>query len=186
MHQKTRYNIGLAQKKGVEIEIIDKDFSKYFKKFYELMDNTARRNKFGLHGKDYYQNIFKVCEERGNAFLAIAEYDGKIIIINFVFCFGNVANFVFGGSADEYKNLMPSYLTHWEGIKEAKKRGLKFYNFGGYAENDKVYKGWEHLSIFKRKFGGAVFEYGNSYDAIFQPLWYYLYMVKKMLSSIIK
>ena len=191
MHPKNRYNIRLAENKGVVIEIIENNFvplrgisrreKKYFDIFYELLNQTAKRNKFNLHPKIYYQNIFKTLNP-DNAFLAVAKYGDKILAVNLILLFGETAYFVFGGSSDEYKNLMAPHLTHWQGIIEAKNRGYKFYNFGGIdAGGDRQH--WEGISRFKKGFGGRLLEYSDSYDLILKPFWYRLYNIRKKLQS---
>ncbi|MEK7578438.1 MAG: peptidoglycan bridge formation glycyltransferase FemA/FemB family protein [Patescibacteria group bacterium] len=177
MHPKNRYNIRLAENKGVAVEIIENNFEKYFEDFYSLMERTAKRNNFKLHPKVYYKNILENCEKNKNAFLSLAKYDGKILAINLVLLFGETAFFVFGGSSGEYKNLMFSHLAQWESIKEAKRRGFGIYNFGGIDGN--CGKKLEGVSMFKRRFGGKLIEYSDSYDLIIRPIWYWLYNFKK-------
>jgi len=179
MHPKTRYGIRLAENRGVKIEIIKTDFQKYFSYFYNLMKKTAERNKFNLHPEIYYKNVFINCEENKNAFLAIANYNDKILAINLVLLFGNTAYFLFGGSSDEHKNLMFSHLTQWEAIKEAKKRGFEIYNFGG-VDFDGIYETFGGVSFFKKRFGGELLKHSDSYDLILKPFWYFLYNLRKM------
>ena len=57
MPPKNRYNIRLAENKGVAIEIIENNFEKYFEDFYNLIERTAKRNNFKLHPEIYYKNI---------------------------------------------------------------------------------------------------------------------------------
>ena len=178
MHPKNRYNIRLAENKGVVIEIIENNFEKYFEDFYGLMKKTARRNNFKLHPEVYYKNIFETCKKNNNAFLVLAKYDDKILAINLILLFGETAYFVFGGSSDEYKNLMAPHLSHWQGIIEAKNRGYKFYNFGAVSSGSS-YKEFEGISIFKKRFGGQPLEYSDSYDLILKPIWYQLYNLRK-------
>lgn len=180
MHPKTRYNIGLAKRKGIKIEIISGNFEKYFDDFYKLLEETTKRDNFNLHPKTYYQNIFSRCGEDKNAFLSVAKYDGKILAINLILLFGNAACFLFGGSSSEHKNLMFSHLAQWEAIKEAKKRRFSIYNFGG-VDNNGNYKALGGVSIFKKRFGGELLEYSDSYDLILKPFWYYLYNLMKLL-----
>lgn len=181
MRQKNRYNIRLAENKGVAIEIIENNFDKYFEDFYSLMERTAKRNDFKLHSEFYYKNILENCEENKNAFLALAKYDDKILALNLILLFGETAYFVFGGSSDEYKNLMAPHLSHWQGIIEAKNRGYKFYNFGGVSSGDEYdeYKDWEGISRFKKGFGGQLLEYSDSYDLVIKSFWYRLYNLRK-------
>lgn len=176
MHPKSRYNINLATRKGVKIEIINEDFKKYFDDFYKLLNETARRDNFNLHHKIYYQNIFTNCAENRNAFLAIAKYNGNILAINIILLFGSAAYFILGGSSGEHKNFMFSYLAQWEAMKEAKKRGFKIYNFGAVDR-----EGFEGISRFKKGFGGELLKHSDSYDLVLKPFWYYLYNLRKWL-----
>jgi len=183
MHPKNRYNIRLAENKGVVIEIIENNFEKYFEDFYSLMERTAKRNSFKLHPKVYYKNIFENCEKNNNAFLVLAKYDDKILAINLILLFGETAYFVFGGSSDEYKNLMAPHLSHWQGIIEAKNRGYKFYNFGAVSSGSS-YKEFEGISRFKKGFGGRLLEYSDSYDLVLKSLWYRLYNLRKWVLNL--
>ncbi|MDP3004525.1 MAG: peptidoglycan bridge formation glycyltransferase FemA/FemB family protein, partial [Candidatus Azambacteria bacterium] len=167
-------------------EIIENNFEKYFEDFYSLMERTAKRNDFKLHPEVYYKNILGNCEENKNTFLVLAKYDDKILAINLILLFGETAYFVFGGSSDEYKNLMAPHLSHWRGIIEAKNRGYKFYNFGGISSGDEhdEYKDWEGISRFKKGFGGRLLEYSDSYDLAIKPFWHWLYILRKNFSFI--
>lgn len=186
IHPKNRYNIRLAEKRGVEIEIIGQDFKKYFDDFYRLLRETAKRDNFNLHPKNYYQNIFEILTTN-NAFLVLAKLNNKILTINLILLFGETAYFVFGGSSDEYKNLMAPHLSHWQGIIEAKNRGCKFYNFGGVGPSTSLkvnnYDQFEGISRFKKRFGGELLEYSDSYDLILKRLWYFLYNLRKIILS---
>lgn len=173
MHPKTRYGIRLAGNKGVKVEIIKTGFQKYFSDFLDLMQKTAYRNNFSLHPEVYYKNIFENCEENKSAFLAIASYNDKIIAINLILLHSETAYFIFGASSDELKNLMAPHLLHWKIIIEVKKIGYKIYNFGAVGEE------FEGISRFKKRFGGSLLEYPDSYDLILKPFWYLLYNLRK-------
>lgn len=177
MHPKNRYNIRLAEKRGIKIEIIKNNFEKYFEEFYVLLKETAKRDNFGLHPRNYYQNIFKTLDSE-NTFLTVAKYEGKTLLINLVLLYGKTSYFIFGGSSGSLKNLMFSHLAHWESIKEAKKRGINFYNFGG-VDKDRERESYEGISVFKKKFGGEIFEYSDSYDLVLIPFLYFLYNLHK-------
>ncbi len=182
MHPKTRYNINLAQRKGIGIEIVNSDFTRYFDDFYKLLKETAKRDKFSLHPKVYYQNILKTLSAE-NAFLAMAKYNGKTLAINLILFFGETAHFVYGGSSDEYKSLRAPHLAHWKGILEAKRQNYKFYNFGAVDGNFSAQggpaSGWEGISRFKKGFGGQLLKYSDSYDIVVKPFWYFLYNLRK-------
>jgi len=183
MHEKTRYSVRLAGRKGITTEIVSSDFVRYFSVFYELMFGTAKRNGFSLHIKSYYENIFQNLQPN-NAYLSVARYKEEILAIDLIICYGQVANYVFGGSSDEHRNLMPTYLAQWAAICHAKKTGNLFYNFGGIASG-KIYKGWDGLTIFKKKFGGREVVHSEFFDVVAQPFWYSLYNIRKLIKKYI-
>lgn len=183
MHKKHSYNIRLSEKKGVEIEIIKNSFSRYAEDFYGLLQETSRRGNFGLHSKNYYERILEASDEYQNAFLVLARRQEKILVANLIIVFGQTAYFIFGGSSYEHQNLMPSHLAHWKGIKEAKQRGLKIYNFGGIAEDFKSQPGWEGLTVFKQRFGGRIVKYGEAFDLTTRPVWHRLYSIQRGLRA---
>lgn len=182
MHQKTRYNIGLARRKGVEVEITD-NLMGFFDKFIVLSRATAERDKFKLHPEKYYKVIFENCQKQKNGFLSIAKYRDNILAMILIVNFGKTAMYLFGASSNEERNMMAPYLAQWEGILEAKKRGMKIYNFGGYKGPENFYQSYERLSTFKERFGGRMLEYDEYYDLIINPIWYKLYYLRKKLRA---
>ena len=62
MHQKTRYNIRLAERKGVQIT---KGNINDFAEFWRLMKMTSERDTFRLHNQEHYQNLLKPISESG-------------------------------------------------------------------------------------------------------------------------
>ncbi len=182
MHPKTKYNINLATRKGVKVEIIKDNFEQYFEDFYRLMEETAKRDHFNLHQKIYYQNIFQTLNPN-NAFLAVARYDDTILLVNLILLYGKTAYFIFGGSSDNLKNLMFSHLAQWESIREAKRLAFDFYNFGGVGHHSS-YETYGGISVFKKRFGGEIFEHSDSYDIVLNQFWYYLYNIRKWLLNL--
>lgn len=182
MNEKTRYSIRLAERRGITTEIITKDFEKYFEIFYELMSITAKRDGFNLHNKTYYQKIFQNLTS-GGAFLIVAKYQEKILVIKLIIRYGKIANDVFSGSSNEYRNLRPTYLAQWKGICHAKKLGDNFCSFGG-VSSGKIYKNWDGLTVFKKQFGGKEITHSDFFDVVIKPFWYHLYNFRKYLKKI--
>lgn len=183
MHEKTRYSIRLAERKEITVEIITKDFEKYFEISYELMAGTAKRNGFSLHHKNYYKNIFQNLSET-NSYLSIARHGQKVLAVDLIIVFGKIANYVFGGSSNEERNRMPTYLAQWKAICYAKRLNCTHYNFGGIATRNKIYNGWDGLTIFKKKFGGEEIAHSAFFDVVVSPFWYHLYNFRKRIKKI--
>jgi len=183
MHEKTRYSIRLAERKEIAAEIILEDFEKYFEIFYELILQTAKRNGFSIHQKNYYEGIFQNLHKT-NAYLSVAKHGQKILAIDLIIVFGKIANYVFGGSSNEERNRMPTYLAQWKAICHAKKLNCDFYNFGGITTENKIYKGWDGLTLFKKKFGGKEITHSDFFDVVVNPFWYHLYNFRKCIKKI--
>ena len=184
MHEKTRYSIRLSERKDIKVEIINKDFQKYFDNFYELMNVTAKRNGFSIHDKQYYQIIFNDLPKIQNSFLSVASFYGKVLAIDLVIPFGGIANYVFGASSNEERNRMPAYLAQWKAIIESKRIGCTHYNFGAITDEKMSKSGWEGITAFKKKFGGEEVIHSVFYDHIEQTFWYNLYNFRKIIKRI--
>ncbi|MEK7553031.1 MAG: peptidoglycan bridge formation glycyltransferase FemA/FemB family protein [Patescibacteria group bacterium] len=185
MQKGARYSVRTAVRKGVILETVATDFEKYFPVFYELLLNTAERNGFSLHHKTYYQNIFKNLRP-DNAYLTVAKYKEKILVIKLVIRYGQVASCIFSGSSNEHRDRRPTYLAQWSAICQAKKLGHNFYNFGGVSSSTRIYQGWDGLTSFKKNFGGYEMVHSDFYDVVANPIWYHLYNLGKFIKNLIK
>ena len=166
MHQKTRYNIRLAEKKGVTVcpgENSEEDF----KEFWRLMSLTGERDGFRLHSFSHYR---KLLEADKNIKLFFATYQGKNIAAGLFCFFGSRATYLHGASDNEARSLMAPYLLQWELIKYAKKNGYQHYDFYGISEEK-----WPGVTRFKLGFGGFTKDYPGTHDFIFRPGIYHFY-----------
>lgn len=174
MHYKTRYNIGLAEKKGIKIE----RNKEYFEKFWELLRQTTKRDGFKPHPKEYYRKMLEI----PGVELFVAEFPAngaskhKVIAANIVVFFEKTAIYLHGASDYEHRNLMAPHLLQWEQINEAKKRSCIEYDFWGIDE-----KKWPGVTRFKNSFGGQEISYPGAYDLVFKPVWYKIYKLAKKL-----
>ena len=184
MNENARYSVRLAKRKEIKIEIVTSGFEQYFQPFYELMLSTSIRNGFSLHDKEYYKNIFKDLKSE-NAYLSIASLGEKILVIDLIIQYGQIANYVFGGSSNEHRNFAPTYLAIWTAICQAKRNGNSYFNFGGISTG-KIYKGWDGLTAHKKKFGGFEVVHSNFFDIVVRHSWYYLYNAIKVFKKIVK
>ncbi len=179
MKPKGRYSIRLAGRKGVKAKIIDSEFEKHFPAFYEIFKETAERNNFKLHPRKYYQNIFRSLK-KDFAYLSVAEADKEILSAELIILYNKTANYVYGGSRNKKRNLMPTYLSHWQAILEAKRRDCLYYNFGGISEGEK----WQGITVFKKKFGGEEINHSDFYDIVLNKLIYRAYISRKLIKLI--
>src|SRR5512145_940144 len=79
MKQKTRYNIRLAEKKGVIVRTWDD-----LESFHKMMLFTGGRDGFGVHSLEYYQRAYALLQPKQMGELLVAEYQGKPLAALFV------------------------------------------------------------------------------------------------------
>lgn len=176
MHQKTRYNIGLAQRRKVAIEIIDQPDKNNIETFWQLLSQTAKRDEFKLHAKEYYQKMLDVLAKEGLIKLFVAKYKNQIIAANIISFFGPTATYLHGASDYNFRRLMAPYLLQWQAILKAKAMGFKNYDFWGIDE-----KKWPGITRFKKGFDHREITYDGAYDLVFRPAWYRLYAFAKKI-----
>ncbi len=191
MHEKTRYNIRLAEKRGVEVRSSDID------NFYNLLKQTAKRDKIKIFGKEYYQKIIncfinelQITNYGLRITLLMAEYENMSIAGILVLKFGDTTTYLHGGSSNKHRDKMPSYALQWAGIKWAKEQGCQWYDFWGVAKVEidakpEDYAGdrWAGITRFKLGFlnkkNGLVKEYPSAKDLVLNNFWYNLYRIGK-------
>ena len=203
MKPKTRYNIRLAKKKGVNIGywILDienqESFKKSFEKFWKLVEETSRRDKFSSHNKNYYWKMLKslngaedsISTYHLQAKLYLAEYKDSTIAANIVLSFGNFCVYLHGASSNEHRNAMAPYLLQWRQILDAKKTGCKAYDFWGIdsskfkIQNSKS-NSWSGITRFKKGFGGKERNYIGAYNLIFNWKKYYAYKIFRKIRGL--
>lgn len=129
MKPKTRYNIRLAEKKGVKI-IVSKE-EKYQARFVELVRETALRAGIRPHPENHYRKMLASLGE--TAQLYNAEYEGEVLAANLMIFSGDGAIYLHGGSGNAHRNVMAPFLLQWRAMQDAKEKGCRWYDFGGAA-----------------------------------------------------
>jgi len=205
MSQKTRYNIKLAEKRGVIVKTISNDkfqmtnqcqnpndkTNKYLDEFLRLVKATAKRKGINFHAEDYYRKMVETIPENMLK-LYVAEYQNKIIAANLVVFYGDAATYLHGATDDEYRNVMAPHLLQWQAILDAKEACLKFYDFGGIKTQDTRYKiqdtnSWAGITKFKLGFSPNTkpIEFLGSYDIIINPWKYAVYRMLQKIKSML-
>lgn len=176
MKSKTRYNIGIAKKKGVVV-IKDKQ-EKFVDEFLKLTLQMAKRQGIVTHPQEHYRKMIESLPEEMLK-VYVAEFEGKIIAANLVLFFNETAIYLHGASGNLHRNLMAPFLLQWQAILDAKERGCKYYDFGGVKTNfsNRSGKNWEGITSFKLGFSPQTkpVEFPGSYDIILNSRAYSLY-----------
>ncbi len=164
MEKTHRYLIRRCEKDGVKVEKSTSQTA--LEQFNKIHDETAKRHNFHRFSKDYIEKEFKTFASHDEA-MVISGFlpDGRIDSSAIILFFGNMAAYRHGASLNLDNKLSTSYLVQWEAIKEAKRRGIKWYNFWGVipakARKNHPFYGITH---FKKGFGGAQLDLVRCHD----------------------
>ncbi len=168
-HPKTRYNIRLAKRKG--IEIVEDNSNKAFEKYIQLTRETVERQGFYAHTEKYHRLMWRglhkkmlLRKEEPIARLFTAKYKGEIITTWILFVWHDFLYYPFGASTDKLKNVMANNLMMWEAILYGKKLGLTTFDLWGREPG----KGFTR---FKEGYGPKVIEFIGTWDLITNPLY---------------
>jgi peptidoglycan pentaglycine glycine transferase (the first glycine) len=182
MKQKTRYNIRLAERKGVRVRAGDEaDLDA----FYGLMERTSERDGFGIHSKAYYEAVHRLFVSSGHGQLLLADYDGQLLAGLVVLAHGDTAIYMYGASSDEERQRMPTYLLQWKAMRWAMEHGCRVYDLWGVPDEDEdtLEAGFTERSDglwgvyrFKRGFGGHLVRTTGAWDLVYAPLRYWAYL----------
>ncbi len=174
MKPKTRYNVRLAEKKGVTVRVgVVDDLPMLYKMYAE----TSVRDGFVIRDEEYYLTVWKLFMQSGqpSAIPLIAEVDGEPVAAIFLFMFGGRAYYVYGMSRSAHREKMPTYLLQWDAIKRVKAADCAAYDLWGapdvFDESDSMWGVYR----FKEGLGGEVVRTLGAYDFAPNKIFYKLY-----------
>lgn len=174
MHQKTRYNIKVAQKKGVNIEISDDEQA--LKTYLKLYFDTTRRQAYFGHNEIYHTKVWETFSKTDQIKFIIASYNNTPLTAWMLLIFKDTLYYPYGGSSHLHRDAMASNLVAWEAIKLGKKIGLeKFDMWGALGPDADPKNSWFGFHKFKMGYGGKLVEYLGSFDIVENPALYYAF-----------
>ncbi|CAN5669275.1 peptidoglycan bridge formation glycyltransferase FemA/FemB family protein [soil metagenome] len=181
MHQKTRYSVRLAMRKGVAVETFEGLDEPAYQIFYRLLSETSNRNEFGIHHEDYYRDFLHAFGT--NALMLIARVDGEPAAGLIGAAFGEEAIYMYGGSSVENRAHGAAFLLQFEAMRWARDKGMKRYDLWGIPMRDPELQAekdaqvpatrgddWRGLHRFKTGFGGNIVEYPGALERVYWPL----------------
>jgi lipid II:glycine glycyltransferase (peptidoglycan interpeptide bridge formation enzyme) len=184
MKQKWRYNIRLAERKGVSVRAGGLDD---LPAIQHLMDVTGERDGFGVHNAAYHRRATQLLVPTGLMTWLLAEHEGALLAAIAVFALGRTAYYMWGASSDEGRNVMPNHAVQWAAMRWARGKGCTAYDLWGIpdevGENPEAYaepETWGQGGLwgvyrFKQGFGGRVVRYTGAWDLPLSRPGYALY-----------
>lgn len=171
---KTRYNIRLAQKKGVVVNEDNSDIA--FNAYLNLLDETTKRQGFFAHERIYHQKMWHHLRQNDTAHLLTATYEEKIVVAWILFLHNNTLYYPYGASTQKHKEVMASNLMLWEAIRFGKKHSAKDFDLWGTPGlNPKPSDPYYGFHRFKIGYHPTLIEFAGSFDLVLQPLLYRLF-----------
>lgn len=180
---KTRYNIRLAERRGVKVKEDNSD--KAFEKYLQLTTETVNRQGFYAHTRKYHKLMWEYLKKAGIAHLLTATYhpptheasegQGNEIITTWIlFVWKDFLYYPYGASTEKHKNVMANNLMMWEAIKFGKRNHLKTFDLWGREEG----KGF---TKFKEGYNPKIIEFLGTWDLVINKPLYYIYRVGEAL-----
>ena len=165
MKSKTRYNIGLAGRKGIDVRIGSIDDLEVW---YKLYLETAKRNKLNANDIRYFHSVFVAKLENidltTQVKLLIAYLGDVPLAAMFLVISSHRATYLYGASTVSHRNFMPTYALQWKAIQIAKQFGCTEYDMFGIAPDAEPSHPMFGLYKFKRGFGGEVYHQLGCWD----------------------
>lgn len=177
MKPKGRYNIRVANKKGVTVEESD-DIDAY----YALATETGSRDGFTVPSKAHLRSflhdlpgsfLLLAMASSKNTSLSSGEWGigerrpiaGLLGVIH-----NNVGIYYYGASSYEHRALMAPYALQWHAIKYCKQLGCHSYDLLGIAPRNDANHPWAGITNFKEKFGGEVITHPREQMVLLRPI----------------
>ena len=176
MRKTTRYSIKKAEKDGVVISTSTN--LNDFEKFYSVYKETVKRQEFTGFSEKYFRAEIEIFFRDNEAMFFFAEYQGEVVGTAIIVFSGDSAYYHHGATNRKFDKLTDAQLLQWHVIREAKRRGLRFYNFWGVVPESAVKHPWYGLSIFKRGFGGFEKHYVHAKDLVLSPRYWLTYTIE--------
>jgi len=176
LHSKTRYNVRLAIKKGVQI--IDDTSTDGLESFIRLLEETTNRKNFHAHNAEYYRQMWQTLGRSGMMKIFHAVYDDTVIVSWIVFLFNNKLYYPYGASSVLHREVMASNLMMWEVIQYGKEHGATSFDmWGALGPNPNKADPWYGFHHFKEGYGATLVENFPTYDFVYNQSLYYPFVM---------
>jgi lipid II:glycine glycyltransferase (peptidoglycan interpeptide bridge formation enzyme) len=194
MKGKWRYNIGLAEKRGVRVLCCGSqltpssppesgeegmELEKGLELFYQILQETTGRDGIAIHGLDYYRSLFAQSREypgsRTDIRLYLAFHGGDLLAAVVILFRDGMGVYLYGASSDRKRNLMAPYALQWRAMRDARAAGCTVYDLFGIPPDGDPNHPMAGLYRFKTGFVGRIIHRPGSWDYPYRPLLTFLF-----------
>lgn len=182
MKSKWRYNIRLAERRGISVR---QGTAADLEAFYRLYAETGARDGFLIRPFEYYRTTWasyladeQEADSPSGGALLLAEHpdEEEPVAAIFLMRYGDCAWYFYGASSERRRRDMPNYLLQWEGMRWARARGCTQYDWwGAPTDLDDPDDGMQGVWQFKQGFGATFAPHVGAWDYAAWPWLYRLY-----------
>lgn len=174
MRPKTRYNIGLAQKKGVTV--VEDTSEAGLNEYLRLLAETTKRQQFYAHDEQYFRKMWEALSTSGMIHIFKAVFEGKTLTAWIVFVFNHKLYYPYGASSREHREVMASNAVMWEVIRFGKRNGCTSFDmWGSLGPNPSPSDPFFGFHKFKEGYGGNLTQYLGTFDYVLNSQYYKLF-----------
>lgn len=174
MHSKTRYNIKVANRHGVQVQ--EENNLAGLKNYLKLQQITTSRQGFYLHTPQYFQALWDTIGHTKMMKILTAYYQGQPISSVIAMIIKNRLFYVYAASSNQSREVMAPTLAMWETIRMGKSYGCTSFDmWGSLGPDAKEYDPQFGFHRFKQGFGGTLTQFVGTYDLVVYPHLYHIF-----------
>ncbi len=162
-HPKTRYNIRLAERRGVTVTE-----ARPLRELSACLGATARRQRIHLPGPSHLAAVARALGPGARPLFAVVE--GEVVAAILVAVFAGEAVYLYGGATGRHRDRMPNHLLHWRAMELAVRLGCDRYDLWGMPPSDDPRHPWHGLRQFKLGFGGRTLTLAGDRSVELSPM----------------
>lgn len=169
----TRYNIRYAKKKGIKVEMFDKESDvRRVDMFYDLLKETQKRKYFHVQDKNYFRSLYLQFSKNKHIRIYEASYKSEVIGSMIVVYHNKWAASLFSASSIKYTKFKPIYLLRWRTIKDMKSLGCNIYDFFGATSSQDRTHPFYFTTQHKLGYSKEITRFAGTFEIILNPLKY--------------
>lgn len=165
MRPKGRYNVRLAERRGVKVEVVD-DIPLAAARLSRLCAATERRQGIVLPSAGHLRLVLTALP---GARILLGTVAGEVVAGALVVPFAEEAVYLYGGSSERHREHQPSALVQFEAMRVAIAAGCTGYDLWGVPPSADEGHPWHGLRQFKLALGGREREAAGAWRRVRRP-----------------
>ncbi len=183
---KTRYNIRLAARRGVTVEMVPCE-PPGIAVMHRLMAAAFARAGYPLRPLEYYAAYWRLFEASRQGALMIARLGDEALAGAYLTWLGSKAWYKDGGSSVRHRELMAPHLLQWEAMRWLRSRGVHSYDLFAVPRShdlDRPEHPLHGLWQFKSGFSSDLREYVGTWALVLDERRYWLW--RRMAEPVVR